>query len=126
MRISIIFSLIFSFLFSSNVISVNIDDKQNHSEYPFMDVDWIRDGEQDLETLSFSSNGHFSYFCSCGNPVNDSDLCETYTYNESRKEFNLNCYEKTNETVTRIKLVDYDDENLILDFDGEIRKFTKE
>ena len=51
-------------------------EEKDYSKYPFTDVNWTRDGENDMETIVFKSNGRFTYYCSCGNPVNDSDLCE--------------------------------------------------
>ena len=60
--------------------------QKDYSKFTFSDVSWTRDGGNDIETIRFSSNGKFTYYCSCGNPVNDSDLCESYTYNEETKE----------------------------------------
>ena len=100
--------------------------EKDYSDYSFTDVSWIRDAENDIETIVFKSNGRFTYYCSCGNPVNDSDLCENYTYNEDTKEIILDCLEETEETVTNIKIVSSTETTLELDFNGEIRKFEKE
>ena len=100
--------------------------KKNYSEYLFTDVNWTRDGGNDIETIVFKSNGRFIYYCSCGNPVNDSDLCESYTYNDKTKEITLDCFEETEDTITTIKIVSSTDTTLELDFNGEIRKFEKE
>ena len=100
--------------------------EKDYSEYLFTDVTWTRDGGDDIETIKFKSDKSFSYYCACGNSVNDSDLCETYTYNEETKEIKLDCFETTEETVTNIKIVEVSEDNLELDFDGEIRKFEKE
>lgn len=101
--------------------------KQNdYSKFIFSDVSWTRDGGNDIETIRFSSDGKFTYYCSCGNPVNDSDLCESYTYNEETKEIVLECFEETEDTITTIKIVSSTDTTLELDFNGEIRKFEKE
>ena len=101
--------------------------KQNdYSKFTFSDVSWTRDGGNDIETIRFSSDGKFTYYCSCGNPVNDSDLCESYTYNEETKEITLECFEETEDTITTIKIVSSTDTTLELDFNGEIRKFEKE
>ena len=99
--------------------------KKDYSEYSFTDVSWTRDGGNDIETLKFKSDGSFSYYCSCGNPVNDSDLCESYSYNDETKEITFECFETTEETVTSIKIVNSTEDSLELDFDGEIRKFEK-
>ena len=100
--------------------------EKDYSEYLFTDVNWVRDSGHDIETISFKADGSFSYTCACGNPVNDADLCETYTYNEEAKEIKLDCFETTEETVTNIKIVEVSEDTLELDFDGEIRKFEKE
>ena len=100
--------------------------EKDYSKYSFTDVSWTREAENDIETIVFKSNGRFVYYCSCGNPVNDSDLCETYTYDEETKEITLDCFEETEETVTNIKIVNSTETTLDLDFNGEIRKFEKE
>ena len=99
--------------------------EKDYSKYSFTDVSWTRDAENDIETIVFKSNGRFVYYCSCGNPVNDSDLCEHYTYNDKTKEITLDCFEETEETVTTIKVVKSTETTLELDFDGEIRTFQK-
>ena len=100
--------------------------EKDYSKYSFIDVSWTRDAENDIETIVFKSNGRFVYYCSCGNPVNDSDLCENYTYNDKTKEITLDCFEETEETVTKIKVVKSTETILELDFNGEIRIFRKE
>ena len=100
--------------------------EKDYSKHTFTNVSWTRDAENDIETIVFKSDGRFTYYCSCGNPVNDSDLCETYTYNEETKEITLDCLEETEETVTTIKVVNSTETTLELDFNGEIRKFEKE
>ena len=104
----------------------NKEKEKDYSEYLFTDVSWTRDGGNDIETIVFKSNGRFTYYCSCGNPVNDSDLCESYTYNDKTKEITLDCFEETEETITTIKVVNSTETTLELDFNGEIRKFEKE
>jgi len=98
----------------------------DYGEYLFTDVSWTRDTEHDIETLRFNSDGRFTYYCACGNPVNDSDLCDGYTYNDENKEIKLECFEITEEMVTNIKIVEMSEDVLELDFNGEIRKFEKE
>ena len=100
--------------------------EKDYSKYSFTDVSWTRDAENDIETIVFKSNGRFVYYCSCGNTVNDSDLCENYTYNDKTKEITLDCFEETEETVTKIKVVKSTETILELDFNGEIRIFRKE
>ena len=99
--------------------------KTDYSEYLFSDTVWTRNGENDIETIVFKSDGRFSYYCSCGNPVNDSDMCESYTYNDETKEIKFNCFETTEEMIASIKIVKVTENTLELDFNGEIRKFEK-
>ena len=106
--------------------SKNKDKKIDYSEYLFTDISWTRDTEHDIETLRFNSDGRFTYYCACGNPVNDSDLCDGYIYNDEKKEIKLECFEITEEMITNIKIVEMSEDVLELDFNGEIRKFEKE
>ena len=99
--------------------------EKNYSDHLFANISWTRDAGNDIETIIFKSDGRFIYYCSCGNPVNDSDLCESYTYNEGSKEFILDCLEETEETVTTIKIINLTETTLELDFNGEKRKFEK-
>lgn len=98
----------------------------DYSEYSFTGISWTRDAEHDIETIRFGADGRFTYYCSCGNPVNDSDLCEGYAYDDESKTITLDCFETTDEMVTVIKIVKCDENELQLDFDGDIRVFTKE
>ena len=112
-------------IFFTGCEKTNIEEI-DYSEYSFTNVSWTRDTEHDIETIRFNSDGSFSYYCACGNPVNDSDLCESYTYNDETKEIKFDCFETTEEMVTNIKIIKTTEEILELDFDGEIRKFEKE
>lgn len=99
--------------------------KKDYSEYSFVNVQWTRSTEFDTEYIRFSEDGEFSYYCACGNPVNDSDLCEGYSYNDSTKTIKLDYMEEFEETVTKVVIVSCTDETLVLDFDGDVRTFTK-
>ena len=100
--------------------------EKDYSNHSFTDVTWTRDAENDIETLRLKSDGSFVYYCSCGNPVNDSDMCESYTYDDETKEIKFDCFETTDEMVTTVKVVKVTENTLELDFDGEIRIFEKE
>ena len=97
----------------------------DYSEYAFAGHWWTRDAEHDEETIYFGENGRFTYYCGCGNPVNDSDMCEGYTYDDETKTIELDCFDTSDELITLIKVVKCDDNELHLDFNGEIRVFTK-
>ena len=122
----IIITLMLVGLFLTGCVDKKEEQMQkDYSNHSFTNVSWTRDAENDIETIIFKSNGRFIYYCSCGNPVNDSDLCENYTYNEDTKEIILDCLEETDETVSNIKIVSSTETTLELDFNGEIRKFEK-
>lgn len=97
----------------------------DNADAAFFDISWTREADHDTETIRFGEDGSFSYSCGCGNPVNDSDLCEGYTYDAATKTITLDCMETTDEMVTIIKVVKCDENSLHLDFDGEIRIFEK-
>ena len=102
------------------------EKKVDYSQYSFTDTSWTRHAAHDVETIRFGSDGSFVYYCSCGNPVNDSDLNEGYTYDDQTKTVTISYIETTDETVSEIKIEMCDEENLKLSFDGEIRSFVKE
>jgi hypothetical protein len=97
-----------------------------YEEYEFIGVQWSRDSECDVENLCFLPNGEFRYSCGCGNPVNDADVVESYSFDETTNMFTLNCYEDIEGMVTEIKLISCDGERLELDFEGEVRVFFNE
>ena len=126
MKKNIVFLMLVGILLTGCGHTKEKAQEKDYSKYLFSDVSWTRDSEHDIETIVLKSNGRFTYYCSCGNPVNDSDLCENYTYNEETKEITLNCIEETEDTITKIKVVSSTNTILELDFNGEIRKFEKE
>ena len=76
-------------------------EEKDYSAYNFAGKNWTRDTECD-ETLCFRPNGEFRYSCACGNSVNDSDVVESYTYDDSTKMFTFNCYEEIEGMITEI------------------------
>ena len=104
----------------------NVDKRVDYSQYSFTDTSWERKAEHDIETIRFGSDGSFVYYCACGNPVNDSDLNQGYTYDDATKTITLTYIEITDETFSTIKVEDCDGESIKLNFDGEIREFYKQ
>ena len=92
----------------------------------FCGISWTRDSGYDIEYLRFLTNGEIRYYCACGNPVNDSDACESYDYDPETGMITLNCFDEIEGMVTEIKVVSCDGSTLVLDFAGEVRTFTKE
>ena len=104
----------------------NTGETVDYSEYSFTDTIWTRKAEHDIESIRFGSDGSFVYYCACGNPVNDSDLSEGYTYDDETKTITIKYIETTEETVSEIKIEECDSKSIKLSFDGEIREFVKE
>ncbi len=98
--------------------------EEDYSKYAFTNNSWTRSGDGDTEVLTFYPDGDYSYYCLCGNPVNDSDLCEYYVYDDESKIITLGCEDTTSSMVTSIKIISSTNEKLVLDFDGEERTFT--
>ena len=103
----------------------DVEKTVDYSEYLFTDISWTRKAEHDIETIRFGSNGEFAYWCACGNPVNDSDLNEGYTYDDETKIITLKYIEITQETISTIKIEKCDDKSIKLNFNGEIRCFER-
>ena len=97
----------------------------DYSEYPFTDTLWTRHAEHDIENIRFGSDGSFSYWCDCGNSVNDSDLNSGYTYDDETKIITISYIETTEETISQIVVEMCDGDGIKLNFDGEIREFVK-
>lgn len=91
----------------------------------FTDIHWVREGQHDTEILYFGSDGSFSYSCSCGNPVNDSDLCDGYIYDENTQEIILDYCEVTDDSITILKIMKLTKDTIEIDFDGEIKTFIR-
>ena len=104
----------------------NVGEAVDYSQYSFTDTSWTRKAEHDIETIRFGSDGSFVYYCACGNPVNDSDLNEGYTYDDRAKTITVKYIETTEETVSTIIIEECDSESIKLNFDGEIREFVKD
>lgn len=122
----LILVLLCTTLFVGCTKNENTDNSSvDQSNYSFVDISWTREAAHDIETIRFGEDGSFSYSCACGNPVNDSDLCEGYTYDDATKTITLDCIEITDDMVTVIKIVKCDEKELHLDFNGETRIFTK-
>jgi hypothetical protein len=98
----------------------------DYSDYSFTGVKWVRDTDVCQESLHFGKNGEFSYSCSCGNPVNDADLIEGYSYDNNTKVITFDAVEVTDDMVKSVTVVSCDGEKLVLDFDGDERVFVTE
>ena len=91
----------------------------------FINVEWTRNTESCTETLCFREDGTCSYYCACGEPVNDDDLCEGYRYDPETKTVYLIFSETTDETITQCTVKSCDGQTLVLDFGGQERIFER-
>lgn len=88
----------------------------------FIDTKYERSIESDTEYITFNSDGSFSYYCACGNAVDNYDLCEYYTY-DGKESINLVCSEYG--IINTIKVSEVTSDSLVLDFAGNLREFNK-
>lgn len=95
------------------------------STLDFVNTDWERHTDSCTETIYFNDDGNCGYYCACGNPVNDDDLCEGYSYDPDTETIYLDFPYPAGNAVTEIKVVSCDGETLVLDFDGDIRTFER-
>ena len=86
---------------------------------------WVRNLNTDGETIYFGKLGHFSYYTSEGNAVDDYDLCSFYTYNKRRNYIRLWC-DSSFDGIKKLKILDKNSKRLKISFDGDIRVFEKD
>lgn len=123
-----IMAVVLCLILAMSLVGCGNKEKSGENTYDaeFMGVQWIRKVGKDVEYLRFMTDGTFSYYCACGNPVKDSDLIESYCYDKKHQTITLNAIETTDSMVTKIKILEFDNEHLELDFDGDVREFSIE
>ena len=121
-----IMACVLSLIIAMSLVGCGNKEKSDDNTYDaeFMGVQWTREVDEDVEFISFMTDGTFSYYCACGNPVNDSDLIESYCYDKENQTITFNATETSNSMVTKIKILEFDNEHLKLDFDGDVREFS--
>lgn len=80
--------------------------------------DWVHYDTTCIETIYFGKDGHFAYYSDEGNPVNDSDLYDQYSYDSKSKKIHLN---PTGDMS--IQVLRYKKSRLLLNIDGDIKEF---
>lgn len=101
-------------------------NKSNYEKYDyFVGIDWVRKNGNETEYLKFYKDGKLTYSTSDGMSINDSDVCSKFTYNPSNRTISLICYQEVLGTVKDIVIKEYDNNTLVLDFNGDLRVFTK-
>ena len=99
--------------------------KRGESGVPldFTDKNWYFYDEVTAENLclSLGGDGGYSYYCSCGEMVGDSDLYDKYEYNEETGVITL--FNNYDDATDEIKVLEYNEYHLMLEIDNEIKDF---
>ena len=95
----------------------------DYSKVPFAGISWTRETENDTETIRFGKDGSFGYSCGCGNPVDEADLVESYTYDADTKTVHLVYDTFYPGAITEFTVVSCNDRSLAIDYGGELRVF---
>ncbi|MBE6587696.1 MAG: hypothetical protein E7647_04690 [Ruminococcaceae bacterium] len=95
------------------------------STLDFVNTDWERQTDSCTETIYFNDDGSCGYYCACGNPVNDDDLCEGYSYDPETETIYLDFHPSIKGVVREIAVKSCDGETLVLDFEGDLRTFER-
>ena len=113
MKKSKILIVIFVLLLIIVICLLTLSLLPKNDKLPFEGVRWVRHAN-DTEMLTFHEDGTYGYACSCGSPVDNSDICENYTYNDKTKTITLYCYDGKTE---KIEIIKYDEDELTLKFE---------
>lgn len=128
-----IFAIIFGLVINKDKEDGELMDEYEELKNPnktdiisdFVDIKYERSTEADTEFIRFSKDGSYSYYCACGNPVDNSDLCEYYTYDKENNKIELECYDGVPEKEKNIKILTATKDKLKIEINGEIREFTR-
>ena len=96
----------------------------NKSIYPdfLTEKTWEYNTMTCTEVLSFGDDGSFSYYETCGNPVADSDLYDTYSYDEKTSIITVYGYEEGMEEI-KIEVLRYTEDSLLVRMEDKIKEF---
>ncbi|MDO4394143.1 MAG: hypothetical protein Q4C80_06995 [Bacillota bacterium] len=83
--------------------------------------EWVHYDSACDETISFGEDGHFAFYCACGDPVGDSDVYDRYSYDSESGEINL----KPAGDMS-IKVLRHKNSRLLLDINGDVKEFVDE
>lgn len=88
-----------------------------------VDKTWLFYDEFSAEhlCLTLGSDNAFSYHCQCGEPVEDSDLYDQYTYDAEKEIILLS--NSTGKEIKEVKVLGYNEYHLLLEIDGETKDF---
>ena len=111
-------------LLTSMAACQNTNDEPVDDYAPFAEAEWEfyneKTGEEDI--IYFEEDGSFSYHCACGEPIGDSDVYDSYRYDEEQLLITL--YNDYDDSEKEIRLIFYNAIHLLLEIDGVIRDFS--
>ncbi len=119
-----IFALILGIIDSVKRNITTYNDSLKEYDERIVSHSWERDGGSDIETIYFTEEGDFGYYCSCGSPVDYYDLCDSYKYDKETNTIKLQCLPGVK--INELKIIEVTDTKLVLDFEGEKREFITE
>ena len=102
--------------------------KGESSKEPESDADFLTEKRWEYNTLSctevlyLGEDGTFSYYETCGNPVGNSDLYETYSYDKEKKIITAHGSDNEVEDM-EITVLRYVKDSLLLRIGGNIKEF---
>ena len=74
--------------------------------------------------LVFDKDGTFSYYETCGNPVGDSDMYETYSYDKEKQVITVHSSDDSLEDM-EIDVLRYVKDSLLVRINGSIKEFER-
>ena len=98
------------------IVLLSYIHKQSKENLSFIGIQWTRTTEVDTEYLQFDKDNHFSYYCSCGNPIDNADMFSTYSYNPKTNTIIL-INDDDNYDDETIEVIEVQEKSLILKCD---------
>ena len=105
-------------------LMVGCGEKKATFPEELVDKDWLfYDGVAgESLVMNFHSDGTYSYHCSCGEPVGNSDLYELYEFDPETSIITLsNDYD---DNTSEIEVICYNEHHMMVKVDGEIKDFN--
>lgn len=95
--------------------------KENYPEF-LIEKSWKYEDMICTQSMRFSEDGEFIYSEACGNPVGDSEVYDSYSYNEETGVITLHGCE-TGIPNKEMQVLRYDERSLMLKMEDGIREF---
>ena len=80
---------------------------------------------EESEVISFGEDHSYMYYCECGEPVGDSDIYDTYSYDEETQTIHLfSAGEEAEKQI--IKVCEISEKRLLLEIEGKMTEFKSD